>query len=1028
MRRVGRLTAIVAAMLILTMASSGAKIRVACVGNSITYGYTLANPKSESYPARLQEMLGEGYDVCNFGHSGTTLLEKGHRPYTKVSEYGASLSFKPDIVVIHLGINDTDPRDWPDFNGDFVGDYVRLIESYRTVNPEVKAYVANLSPLTSYHYRWRSGTRIWREKVRKAIEDVADVAGATLIDFDRPLHDRQNLIHDAVHPNAEGAELMADLVRGAITGDYGGLQLPEVYQSGMVLQRDRYLPIEGRANAGAEVKLTIGGNSYRTKADAMGDWRIVVAPLVVGKPYEMVVESGEKQLKFTDILAGEVWIASGQSNMEFGLAGSTGGVAATLTEVDSGLRIFHMQPIEITNDYAWPATSVARVDRLDYMKPSRWRAADPDSSGVFSAIAVGFGKHLRDSLGVPVGIIENAIGGAPAESYVDITTLQKWMPEILVDWYTNDYVQKWCQERAIKNAGSGHRHPYEPSYLFSAAVKPLGHMPVRGVIWYQGESNAHNIELHEQLFPLLVDSWRGWFGDEGMPFYIAQLSSLSRPSWPEFRDSQRRLAEKMEGVEMVVTMDHGDSLDVHPREKRPVAERFARQALHHVYGHRSVTPQGPNPKRVYREGDKLIVETEWGAGMTTSDGREACCFEVAETEGVYRPATAKLENNKIIITPPMDMKKPRLIRYGWQPFTRANVINSDSLPMSTFKAEIEDGADYEPEQGLEAGLSGCFAGTLPGEEVIVAGGCNFPNDPLGAASKKCFYKGIYQIDAGGDCEWRRIGSLPAPMAYGASASTGKGLVLIGGTTASEASGRTMLLRNGRLIELVQLPVAIDNAYSAAIGDKVYVVGGNQNGKPGRDLYVLDLGDEKGQWKKLKPMPGNPRVQPVMAAAADEQGEMCLWVWGGFAGRYDGHEPTLELEGLCYHPSTGKWTKLPALKDANGEAVSVGGGAACTLSDGRIAVVGGVNKDVFIEALRNQASDYLQHPVSWYRFNDSVIVFDPKKKESKVVVTSADLARAGASAVALEDNKVMVIGGELKPRIRTSQTIIVDCNE
>ena len=208
-------------------------------------------------------------------------------------------------------------------------------------------------------------------------------------------------------------------------------------------------------------------------------------------------------------------------------------------------------------------------------------------SVLFSAVGLYFGQMLNDSLDVPVGLILNAVGGAATESWIDRKTLEYCFPDILYNWLDNDFIQEWVRERAafnIKESGNPfQRHPYEPCYLFEAGIEPLERFPIRGVIWYQGESNAHNIEAHERLFPLLVQSWRSNWDDPDMPFLFVQLSSLNRPSWTWFRDSQRRLAESVPSCAMAVSSDRGDSLDVHPRRKLDVGRRLAAQALYNVY-------------------------------------------------------------------------------------------------------------------------------------------------------------------------------------------------------------------------------------------------------------------------------------------------------------------------------------------------------------------------------------------------------------------------------------------------------------
>ena len=185
------------------------RIKVACVGNSITYGTGLADRATQSYPVQLQKLLGEHYEVENFGKPGATLLNQGHRPYTRQEEYRKALDFAGDIVVIHLGINDTDPRDWPNYRDSFVTDYLNLMDTFRKANPDVRIIIARMTPIADRHNRFLSGTRDWHGEMQTAIETVAHYAGVQLIDFREPLYPYPFLLPDAVHPTAEGAAIMA---------------------------------------------------------------------------------------------------------------------------------------------------------------------------------------------------------------------------------------------------------------------------------------------------------------------------------------------------------------------------------------------------------------------------------------------------------------------------------------------------------------------------------------------------------------------------------------------------------------------------------------------------------------------------------------------------------------------------------------------------------------------------------------------------------------------------------------------------
>lgn len=667
------------------------KIKVACVGNSITYGTGIANRDTDSYPAQLQKLLGEQYTVGNFGKPGATLLEKGHRPYVQQEEYRKALNFSGDIVVIHLGINDTDPRNWPNYRDEFVGDYLRLIESFRQANPKSRILLARITPIADRHPRFISGTQQWHEEIQEAVELTARISGAELIDFHTPLYPHPDLLPDAIHPNEKGAGILARTVYSAITGDYGGLQLPVVYTDYMVLQRDIPLRIHGTADAGTPVSVRIDGQHQKTVTGKDGKWEVLLAPIKAGDDYQLSIKTPQQSRTFRHVAAGEVWLCSGQSNMQFMLQQTKDASTEVPQARNPRIRLFHMRGRWDTNATEWPVQAIDSVSRLLYFQPASWKECTPDNAASFSAVAYYFGKMLQDSLQVPVGLICNAVGGATTESWVDRHSLEAHFPAILKDWTKNDFVQDWARGRALLNlkqsTGQFKRHPYEPCYLYEAGILPLQQYPIKGVIWYQGESNAHNMEAHEKLFKLLVSGWRKNWNNPDMPFYFVQLSSLNRPSWPWFRDSQRRLMNEIPHTGMAISSDKGDSLDVHPKEKRPVGERLARWALNHTY-HHALLPSGPLYKKAKERDGEVIVEFDYAEGLHTSDGKPLATFEVAEYEGVYFPAQATVEGNKVRLRADQ-VKHPRYIRYGWQPFTRANLVNKDGLPASSFREEVK---------------------------------------------------------------------------------------------------------------------------------------------------------------------------------------------------------------------------------------------------------------------------------------------------------------------------------------------------
>lgn len=673
------------------MLSTFAKpIKVACVGNSITFGYLVENRKKNAYPYQLQTMLGSEYEVGNFGLSSATLLSKGHRPYTKTEEYKQALEFAGDIVVIHLGINDTDPRNWPNYRDYFVRDYLDLIQSFRDVNSDSRIMIARMTPLSERHPRFESGTRDWHMEIQDAIETIARVSCAQLIDFYEPLYPYSHMLHDAVHPDKDGATILAKTVYSSITGDFGGLQMAKIYSDNMVMQRGIPFEISGIANNGEKISVEIGKQNISTITAKNGKWSVSIKPLKVGKPFSLKIKSPTNTLEYNNVLAGEVWLASGQSNMEFELRSSYNGKEMASQANNSQIRLYDMKARWRTDNVTWSESALDSINQLHYLADTSWKESTEATASRFSAVAYHFAQMLQDSLQVPVGVICNAVGGTNTESWINRQDLEREFPAIQRNWLDNDFIQNWARGRAKKNMGkdrkSLQRHPYEPGYMYDAGIRPLSAFPIAGVIWYQGESNAHNKDAHYKLFNMLINSWRKTWNNEDMPFYFVQLSSIDRPSWPWFRDSQRRLAKEISNSGMVVSSDVGDSLDVHPIYKQEVGERLGKLALNKTYFKSNITPSGPLFKNINVVGAEVEIVFDYADGLTTSDGNEPITFEVAEHKGLFYSAEATIVDNKVVLSSP-EVSKPKYVRYGWQPFTNANLVNGAGLPASTFTTE-----------------------------------------------------------------------------------------------------------------------------------------------------------------------------------------------------------------------------------------------------------------------------------------------------------------------------------------------------
>ncbi|MDE5416720.1 GDSL-type esterase/lipase family protein [Labilibaculum sp. DW002] len=677
--------------LIQSSAWSQNKVRVACIGNSVTFGYGIENREQNCYPTQLQNLLGDAYEVKNFGHSGATLLKKGHNPYWEKDAFAQAKAFKPEIVILHLGLNDTDPRNWPNYKDEFKKDYYDLIDAFceleGTAKPKV--WICRLTPIFNQHPRFKSGTRDWFWQIQEQIEQIAEVKQVGIIDLHTPLYCRPDLFPDALHPNAEGAKILATTVYQEVSGNYGGLSLPVVFGDHMVLQRQVSIPVYGMANAGDKVSVFLNDLMAVSQANVHGKWKVELPAMKAGGPYELRIESKNKTIVFQDVLIGEVWLCSGQSNMAFTLKESSTGKEDITKANRSNIRLYNMKAQALPNDQKWGREVLKKVNQLDYFN-SEWKACDSCTASEFSAIAYHFASGLQDSLNVPIGVILNAVGGSTTEAWIDRKSLEHHpvLVNVLDDWLNNDFVHSWCRKRARQNLdnqdGSFQRHPFQAAYLFETGIAPLLGFAIKGAIWYQGESNAHNVEFHEVLFPELVKSWRKSWGYD-FPFYYVQLSAINRPSWGYFRDSQRRMNKLIPNSGMVVSSDKGHPNDVHPKNKKPIGERLARLSLSETYNF-DLEYSGPVPVKMVFEKECAIVYFDHCSGMRAKNGDVIKGFEIAGSDDLFVPAEVSVNENTLILRNKL-VKKITNVRYGWQAFNEANLVNDQGLPASTFSTE-----------------------------------------------------------------------------------------------------------------------------------------------------------------------------------------------------------------------------------------------------------------------------------------------------------------------------------------------------
>ena len=490
------------------------------------------------------------------------------------------------------------------------------------------------------------------------------------------------------------AVALVALCSGCASGDsvQSGLHMSQMYTDGMVLQRNVPLVIKGYADAGERVNVTLEGPfgimSKKTKASKAGEWAVKFKPLEAAVGIKLTIKGkAGNALVYDNVAAGEVWVCSGQSNMYFRVWESAESAEAA---ADPDLRLFNMEIPFHLSMVRWSDEHIELAENMDFYRPTQWQACDENNVRGFSAVAYHFGRMLREQLGVPVGLICNAIGGSPTEAWIDKATLAAEYPEVLEDWFSNPMVNQWCVEMGKINLAYPENtfasHPFAPTCLFETGVATMEQFPIKGVVWYQGESNDFDIPMHETLFRLLVKGWRNYWGNDQMPFHFVQLSGLAeRYNWGEFRDSQRKLAAEIEHCEMAVSSDYGDANDIHPRQKRPVGERLARQALKHDYGF-DIVPCGPVLTQAVCEEGKVVLSFDYADGLKTSDGQALRCFEVAGLDEVFVPAEATIVDGKVVLTSAVN--EPAYVIYAWQGYTTANLVNGEGLPASTFKTEV----------------------------------------------------------------------------------------------------------------------------------------------------------------------------------------------------------------------------------------------------------------------------------------------------------------------------------------------------
>jgi len=663
------------------------KIKVACVGNSVTYGAGIKDRAINSYPVQLQKLLGNKYEVANFGFSGATMLKNGHKPYWEKQAFKKSQEFAPNIVVIHLGLNDQGNNNWPQHKNEFVSDYLEMISVYKNLPSKPKVIICKMTPTFSGHHWFEEGMRESFKDIQNKIEEVAEQANVDIINLHEPLYRFPEYFPDNLHPTKEGAAIIAKKAYGAITGNYSGLKLPKFYGEQMVFQRNEPIVVSGTANANDEIEVILNGVKASVQVPVEGEWKVTLPAMDAGGPYKFSVTSKlSDDLKFNKVYIGEVWLASGQSNMDFKVNQMASAKTVLKDSLNPNVFLFSMDG-KVLGAHKLSKKEHELINSESYYEYSGWSNAKGVILENFSAVAYAYAYNLQKKLKVPVGIICNAIGGSPIQSWISRERMEQTHETIslLNDTWEHPLVDSWVSQRRSENFGGSKRlkgrHPYDPTFLYDSGILPLTKYNFKGVIWYQGESNAEHVDLHSKLFKMLVNDWKQHFSKPELPFYYVQLSSIDRSNWGSFRDAQRRLLS-IKNTGMAVSSDVGHITDVHPKQKWIVGERLAKVALSKSYG-KPIAFSGPLLDYVNVVNNTLEVHFKHGEGLKTTEGNSVMDLQIAGADKVFVNAESKIVKDLLIVWS-KTVKSPRFVRYGYRSYTNGNLVNNFELPASTF--------------------------------------------------------------------------------------------------------------------------------------------------------------------------------------------------------------------------------------------------------------------------------------------------------------------------------------------------------
>jgi len=485
------------------------------------------------------------------------------------------------------------------------------------------------------------------------------------------------------------------------------VSVPGLFSDQMVLQRDIKLPVWGTASPDEQVTVKLGEHQASATADSAGRWRVQLDPLPAGGPFEMTIK-GTNTIVLKDVLVGEVWVCSGQSNMAFALKHAVHGEQEVAAADHPRIRLF-VVPRTTADE---PQTGVGGA----------WKACAPDTAGSFSAVGYFFGRQLQETLNVPIGLIDSSWGGTPAEAWTARSALDA-DPDLKATLEAQNAATPnpapRMRARSTRPAGGGRagraaanrpraaggrnvnarNNPRRPSVLYNAMIHPLIPYAIRGAIWYQGEANARRACAYRKLLPTMIRNWRSQWGEGDFPFLIVQLANFqarqAKPyasDWAELREAQlMTLSEPNTGL--AVTIDIGNPKDIHPRNKQEVGRRLSLAARAIAYGQK-IPYSGPIYQSCKIDGDKVRLRFKHAGGLAARGGGTLTGFAVAGEDRQFVEATATIQGSEVFVSSDQ-VKKPVAVRYAWGDSPECNLINGAGLPASPFRTDDWPGITRE---------------------------------------------------------------------------------------------------------------------------------------------------------------------------------------------------------------------------------------------------------------------------------------------------------------------------------------------